>query len=93
MERFCLVDTKEIIFMIDIPIAATECLPGRLAYVTVGQSPSSRVKRFLLLRGGVINVEVIDSKHRRSPFVHGMDLNFQLKSLLKWITRQRIRKY
>ena len=62
-------------------IAATKRLPGRLANVIVGnlQKESSRVTRFILLTGGVINFEVIDSKHRRrSPVVQ-----FQLKSLLK----------
>ena len=52
-------------------IAAAKRLPDRWAHVGHLTREISRVTRFLLLRSGVINVEVIDTKHRRSPLVLG----------------------
>lgn len=60
-------------------IATTKRLPGRLANVTVGHLPReiSRFTRFLLLRGGVVNVEVIMTQSTEDLLLDRVALKFQ----------------
>ena len=75
LERFYHVVTRET----TDAIAATKRLPGRLANVTVGHllREISRFTRFLLLRGGVVNVEVIMTQSTEDLLLDRVALKFQ----------------
>ena len=61
-------------------IAGLTKLPGRLSESVVGHLPKeiARITYYFMLRGARMSAKVVDTQHRRSPLVQGLEIPIEV---------------